>query len=221
VADLVLSPLAAARACLSDDELDMGVGLIDIGGGTADVVCFEEGAVVDTCVVPVGGQQVTGDLAVCLRTTWNHAETLKCQFALSEDDALQVARVAGRSPERVAPAEVWEIVEARLDELFGLVRQGLDLQERQTPRAGFVLTGGSCQLEQMATVAERVLGASTRIASPSAHEGVGDVLAQPEWSTAVGLVLTTHDAQSEGPTQSTTRFDSAAGRMRSWLEGLL
>ena len=221
VADLVLSPIAAARACLSDDELDMGVGLIDIGGGTADVVCFEEGAVVDTCIVPVGGQQVTGDLAVCLRTTWNHAEALKRQFALSEDDSLQVARVAGGSPERVAQAEAWEIIEARLEELFGLVSRGLDLPQRPIPRAGFVLTGGSCQLEKMATVAERVLGASTRIASPPVRAGVGDGLAQPEWSTAMGLVLTAHDAQSEGPTQLTTRFDSTAGRMRSWLEGLL
>mgnify|MGYP004005551317 FL=1 len=73
----------------------------------------------------------------------------------------------------------------------------------------------------MATVAERVLGASTRIASPPVRAGVGDGLAQPEWSTAMGLVLTAHDAQSEGPTQLTTRFDSTAGRMRSWLEGLL
>ncbi len=220
VSDLVFSPLAASRSCLTQDELDMGVGLIDLGGGTTDAICFEEGAVTRTVVVPIGGQQVTGDLAVCLRTTWNHAETLKRQFAIGSDDTLQVMNVAGTS-ERITHADLWEIAEARLEELFGLVAQRLDLQDPSRPRAGFVLTGGSCQLEDVVTVAERVLDTPVRIASPEPREGVGDALGEPQWSTALGLVLTAHDVRCAGPDLLTARFDSTAGRMRSWLEGLL
>jgi len=221
VTDLVFSPLAAARACLTEDDLDMGVGLIDLGGGTTDAVCFQEGAVVRTHVVSIGGQQVTGDLAVCLRTSWNHAETLKRQFALSAEDALQVAGVADRTPERVDPADVWEICEARFEELFSLVAQGLDLQERTSPRAGFVLTGGGCKLRQAADVAERVLQTSVRIVTPEPRPGIGDGLAEPEWATAMGLVLSARDGRTTSSNEPVTRFDATAGRMRSWLEGFL
>ena len=180
VADLVFSPLASAKACLTEDELDMGVGLIDIGGGTTDVVCFEDGAIMRSCVVPLGGQQVTGDLAVCLRTTWSHAETLKRQYAASVEDVLQVASIAGRTPERVSNADVGEITSARLEEIFEHVTARLELTDSTRPRAGFVLTGGSCQLPSIATVAEETLGTATRIATPVARPGVGDTLAQPE-----------------------------------------
>ncbi|MBT3343679.1 MAG: cell division protein FtsA [Gemmatimonadetes bacterium] len=221
VADLVFSPLASAKACLTEDELDMGVGLIDIGGGTTDVVCFEDGAIMRSCVVPLGGQQVTGDLAVCLRTTWSHAETLKRQYAASVEDVLQVASIAGRTPERVSNADVGEITSARLEEIFEHVTARLELTDSTRPRAGFVLTGGSCQLPSIATVAEETLGTATRIATPVARPGVGDTLAQPEWATAMGLVLSANDTRTAESSELTTRFDSAAGRMRSWLENLL
>jgi cell division protein FtsA len=196
VSDTVLEPLASAEACLTQDERDLGVCLMDIGGGTTELIVFGSGVVRHTGAVPVGGDHFTNDLAVGLRTPIPEAEKIKRDYAVAMrefvavDQPIEIASVGDRPPRTVFARMLAEIVEARAQELLALVRDelrraGLDTQ---IP-AGIVLTGGGARLRGFAEMAEKTFVLPVRVASPRGIGGMNEEMNQPEYATAVGLVL--------------------------------
>ena len=196
VDDTVLEPLASAEACLTQDERELGACLLDIGGGTTEMVAFAGGVVRHTAAVPVGGDHFTNDLAVGLRTPSREAEKIKrlhaCAFRelLTEDSPIEIASVGDRPPRTVFARMLSEIVEPRAHELLMLVRDELRRGgvRRQIP-AGIVLTGGGAQLRGLCELAERIFNLPVRVASPRGLAGMSEEVSRPEYSTAVGLVL--------------------------------
>jgi cell division protein FtsA len=196
VSDTVLEPLASAEACLTQDEREMGCCLIDLGGGSADLIVFGAGVVRHTAAIPVGGDHFTNDLAVGLRTPTTEADKIKREHAcawrelLREDASFEIASVGDRPPRTVFSRMLMEILEPRAMELLALVhdelkRAGLDAQ---IP-AGFVLAGGGARLNGFVELAEREFSLPVRVAEP---RGLGEMppeVSQPEYATAIGLVL--------------------------------
>ncbi|MGH9790561.1 MAG: cell division protein FtsA [Candidatus Acidiferrales bacterium] len=196
VRDTVLEPLAAADAVLTQDERELGCCLLDIGGGTTEMIVYGGGNVRHTAAVPVGGDHFTNDLAVGLRTPIPEAERIKrhhgCAWheLLRQDHAIEIASVGDRPPRTVFARMLCEIVEPRAQELLTLVhdelrRSGLDT----LIPAGVVMTGGAAQLGGLAMLAEHMIGLPVRLALPRGLEGLSEEAARPEYATAVGLVL--------------------------------
>jgi len=195
VADIVLEPLASSEAVLEGDEKDLGVVLIDIGGGTTDLVIFSDGSVVHTSVIPVGGNQLTNDIAVGLRTPLHEAERIKQKWGcamssmVKDGDTIEVPSVGGRQP-RVLPRRVLcEIIEPRVDEIFELIANEIKKTGFEEMLAsGAVITGGTSILEGMPELGEEVLGLPVRRAMPRGVGGLVDVVKSPVFATGVGLV---------------------------------
>ena len=196
VSDTVLEALASADACLTQDERELGACLLDIGGGTTEIIVYTGGVVRYTGAVPVGGDHFSNDLAVGLRTPMPEAESVKrehacaCHEVMGEDKAIEIASVGDRPPRTVFARMLNEIVEPRAQELLTLVREelrraGLD---SQIP-AGFVMTGGASRLRGLPELAERMFSLPVRVASPRGLADMSDDVSRPEYSTAVGLVL--------------------------------
>jgi cell division protein FtsA len=196
VSDTVLEPLASAEACLTQDERDLGACLLDIGGGTTELIVYAGGVVRHSTAIPVGGDHFTNDLAIGLRTPISEAERIKREyaFALSElmdqDAAIEIASVGDRPPRTVCARLLCEIVEPRAQELLTLVRDelrraGLDSQIS----AGVVLAGGVAHLRGLSELAERLFALPVRVAVPRGLAEMNDEVSRPEYATAVGLVL--------------------------------
>jgi cell division protein FtsA len=196
VDDTVLEPLASAESCLTQDERELGCCLLDIGGGTTELIAYTAGVVRHTAAVPVGGDHFTNDLAVGLRTPIPEAEKIKREHGcanremLGQDFPIEIASVGDRPPRTVFARMLADIVEPRAQESLMLVRDeirraGLD---SQIP-AGIVLTGGGAHLRGMAELAERIFNLPARVASPRGLAGMGEEVSRPEYATAVGLVL--------------------------------
>ncbi len=196
VDDTVLEPLASAEACMTQDERELGACLLDIGGGTTELVAFAGGVVRHTVAIPVGGDHFTNDLAVGLRTPIPEAEKIKREHAcvfrgmLSQDDPIEIASVGDRPPRTVYARMLADIAEPRAQELLMLVRDELRRGgvESQIP-AGLVLTGGGAHLRGLCELAEKIFNLPVRVASPRGLEGMSDQVSQPEYATAVGLIL--------------------------------
>lgn len=226
VAAIVLEPLASAEAVVEDDEKELGVALIDIGGGTTDIVLFVDGAIVHSAVLPLGGFQVTNDIAVGLRTPLQAAEEIKRKYGcclpylVKEDELMDVPSVGGREARQVSRRLlVDKIVQPRIEEIFQHVRKELsDSGYMGQLAAGVVLTGGCTRLEGLSELAETVLDLPARQASPTRIGGLVDVVNSPEFSTAVGLVL--YGARGEElrvhPTESKGER-SILRRMTGWV----
>jgi cell division protein FtsA len=209
--DTVLEPLASAESCLTQDEKDLGCCLLDIGGGTTELLVFGGGVVRHTGAVAIGGDHFTNDLAVGLRTPIPEAERIKrhngCAAAalLHNDGAIEIASVGDRPPRTIFARVLTEIIEPRAQELLALVqddlqRAGLD---RQIP-AGFVLAGGGARLTGLIDLVEHVFHLPTRVAEPRGILDLPEQVAEPEYATAVGLVLYAAKARRAGPTKGTT-----------------
>ena len=196
VADVVLEPFASGEAVVTPEERELGVALIDIGGGTTDVVVFHNGAVKHTAVLPIGGNHLTNDIATGLRTPFADAEKIKQRFgcALSDmvrrDEQIEVPSVGGRSPRVLSRQILSQIIEPRVEEIFTLV-------SKEVGRAGFeevlasgvVVTGGTTILEGLPELAEQVFHVPVRRGAPQQVGGLVDVVSSPMYSTGVGLVL--------------------------------
>lgn len=196
VLDTVLEPLAAAESCLTQDERELGSCLLDIGGGTTELLVFTGGVVRHTAAIPIGGDHFTNDLAVGLRTPVPEAEKIKREYAcafrevLGGDRPIEIASVGDRPPRAVFTRTLCEIVEARALELLVLIRDelrraGLDL----LIPAGIVMTGGGSCLRGLVELAERVFALPVRLAAPRGLDGMTEEAARPEYAAAVGLVL--------------------------------
>ena len=199
VVQLVLEQFAAAEAVLTPDEKELGICLVDIGGGTTEVAVYQKGSIAHTAVVPIGGDHFTNDLAVVLRAPITDAERLKKKFgcalrtSVSEDEMVEVPMVGGRAPKLCPRSTLSDILQPRAEELLGLIhediqRLGLDKEIR----SGVVLTGGGSELEGVVEIAEGIFDGPVRRGVPTGVGGLVDVVSRPEWATATGLLLYGH-----------------------------
>ena len=195
VADVVLEPLASAEAVLSEDEKEIGVAVIDIGGGTTDLLLYVEGGIAHTSVIPVGGNNVTNDVAAGLRTPMGEAERLKRNFGcalgrmVADEEEVEGPGVGGHAPRRAARRVLSDIIEPRVEEIFALVRKRIeDTGMLEQLSAGAVLTGGAVLLEGMSEFAEEILGMPVRLGYPVGIKGITQLVQGPQFATGVGLV---------------------------------
>ena len=195
VADVVLEPLASAEAVLSEDEKEIGVAVIDIGGGTTDLLICIDGGIAHTSVIPAGGNNVTSDIAAGLRTPMAEAERLKRRYGcalgrmVADDDEIEVPGVGGHAPRLVARRVLSDIIEPRVEEIFAVVRKRIeDTGLLEQISAGAVLTGGAVLMEGMPEFAEEILGMPVRLGHPVGITGITQLVQGPEYATAVGLV---------------------------------
>ncbi|MGH8133628.1 MAG: cell division protein FtsA [Steroidobacteraceae bacterium] len=228
VDDVVLEQLASSFAVLTEDEKELGVCLVDIGGGTTDLAVFANGAIRHTAVIPIAGDQVTNDIAVSMRTPTQYAEDIKIRYAcaLSQlanpDESIEVPSVGERPPRRLARQTLAEIVEPRYEELFALVRAELRRSGfEELIAAGIVLTGGSAKMEGAIELAEEVFHVPVRLGVPQAVAGLSEVVRNPIFSTGVGLLLYARDNLMPARRGRSLggNAKSALERMRSWFQG--
>ena len=229
VCDIVLEPLASAQAVLANDERDLGVCMIDIGGGTTDIAVFAEGSIKNTAVLGLGGYHLSNDIAVGLRTPFEEAERIKKRFGvasaryLSSDDVITVPSVGGRRPREVSRKILCEIIEPRVEEILSLARQEIGKAglADKIP-SGVVLTGGASALNGMADLAEEIFEAPVRNGMPIHIGGLQDVVRSPMYATGVGLVLFgSSQRRSNRGSRFRIRDESIFGRvkqrMRDWF----
>jgi len=194
VKDIILAPLSSSIAVLSPEEQDLGVCLIDIGGGTTDLIVYHQGSVRHTSVIPVGGMHLTNDIASGLRTPISAAEDIKCRFGNVQGDShssetIEVASTGGRPPRIVSRSALGDIIEPRISEVLSLVRRELERHDSlELLASGLVITGGTANLAGIAELAEGELGIPVRVGKPSGISGLKDLVAGPEYSTGIGLI---------------------------------
>ena len=196
VEDMILEQLASSYSVLTDDERELGVCLVDIGGGTTDIAIFTEGSIRHTGVIPIAGDQVTNDIAMALRTPSQHAEEIKIRYACAltqlagADQTIKVPSVGDRPPRDLSRQSLAEVVEPRYDELFSLIQAELRRSgfEDLIP-SGIVLTGGTSKMEGAVELAEEIFHMPVRVGYPQSVEGLADIVRNPVYSTAVGLLL--------------------------------
>ncbi|WP_230623321.1 MULTISPECIES: cell division protein FtsA [Chromobacterium] len=230
VSDLVLQPMASAIAVLSEDEKDLGVCLIDIGGGTTDIAVYVGGAIRHTAVIPIAGDQITNDIAMALRTPTKEAEDIKIQHGVSlvamADPAqmIEVPGVGERGPRQMSRATLAEVIEPRVEELFQLVQQELRRSGfEELLSSGMVLTGGASLMPGMVELAEEVFHLPVRVGVPKYVGGLAEVVKTPRFSTGVGLLLYGKD-QIQGYAGPHSKAESAGvgqlfGKMKAWFAG--
>jgi cell division protein FtsA len=225
VADLVLEPLASAEAVIEEDEKELGVALIDVGGGTSDIVIYADGAIVHTAVLPLGGSHVTSDIAVGLRTPLEAAEKIKKKYGcasenlLQGDETMEVPSVGGRQARTLSRRLLVRIMQPRLEELFEHIRKELQRSgHADNLAAGIVLTGGTTITEGVPELAEEVLQLPARRGIPERVGGLADVVRSPEYATGVGLVLYGLRGHEAGLRPAPTASERGMWRrMRSWI----
>ena len=193
---IILEQLASNFSVITDDERDLGVCLVDIGGGTSDIAIFTDGSIRHTGVIPIAGDQVTNDIAMALRTPTQHAEEIKIRYACAltqlagADETIKVPSVGDRPPRDLSRQSLAEVVEPRYDELFTLIQAELRKSgyEELIP-AGVVLTGGTSKMEGAVELAEEIFHMPVRLGSPQHARGLHDIIRNPIYATAVGLLI--------------------------------
>jgi cell division protein FtsA len=228
VDDVILQQLASAQAVLTDDERELGVCLADIGGGTTDIAVFVNGAIHHTAVIPIAGDQVTNDIAVALRTPTHHAEDIKIKYACAltqlanPEETIEVPSVGDRAPRRLLRQTLAEVVEPRYEELFSLIHAELKRSGfEELIAAGVVLTGGGSKMDGVIELAEEVFHCPVRQGVPHFVSGLTDVVRNPVYSTAVGLLLFSNRVIPAGspPARMDGGFKSIWDRMKNWFHG--
>src|SRR5210317_871717 len=215
VEEIILEQLASSYSVLTEDERELGVCLVDVGGGTTDIAIFTDGSIRHTGVIPIAGDQVTNDIAMALRTPTQHAEEIKIKYACAltqlagADETIKVPSVGDRAPRDLSRQSLAEVVEPRYDELFTLVQAELRRSgfEDMVP-AGVVLSGGTSKMEGAVDLAEEIFHMPVRVGAPQYARGLHDIIRNPIFATAVGLLLYGAEETQEG---SRDRSDSDAG----------
>lgn len=228
VDDIILEQLASSYSVLTQDEKELGVCIVDIGGGTTDIAIFTEGAIRHTAVIPIAGDQVTNDIAVALRTPTQHAEDIKIKYACalrqltSLEDTIEVPGVGEREPRKMSRQTLAEVVEPRYEELFTLIQAELRRSgfEDIIP-AGVVLTGGSSKMEGLIELAEEVFHMPVRLGFPQGVQGLVDVVRNPIHATGVGLLLYGQQQHhhNNGFVENEAGFKNLLKRMKQWFSG--
>jgi cell division protein FtsA len=227
VADVALMPLACADAVLTEDEKDLGVALADMGSGTTDITIFHDGTVKHTAVLPIGGNHVTNDIAAGLRTPFVDAERIKLRYGcakasmVAEQVRLEVPSSAGKPQRSVSRQILCEIIEPRMDEVFQLIRKEIVKSGYEDYLgAGVVMTGGSMLLPGAVEAAEIAIGVPVRLGTPRHVGGLVDVIANPIYSSAIGLVLYGIKRQERSffrVREDATILSKVKHRMSDWL----
>jgi cell division protein FtsA len=226
VNDLILQPLASSRAVLSEDEKDLGVCLVDIGGGTSDIAVFTHGAIRHTAVIPIAGDQITNDIAMALRTPTAEAELIKVRHGVAlrqladPNEMIEVPGIGDRGPRVMSRQTLAEVIEPRVEELFSLVQQVLrESGFEELLSSGVVLTGGSAVMQGMVELGEEIFHMPVRVGVPRYAGGLAEVVRNPRYATAVGLLLEGvqqvrqgHLARQDGSVRA------VFGRMREWFQ---
>jgi cell division protein FtsA len=230
VDDMILEQLASSEAVLTEDEKDLGVCLVDIGGGTTDIAVFTDGAIRHTAVIPIAGDQVTNDIAVAMRTPTQYAEDIKIKYACAlaqltnAEEMIEVPSVGARPPRYVARQTLADVVEPRYEELLTLVQAELRRSSYEDLiAAGIVLTGGSAKMDGVIELAEEVFHVPVRIGYPKNVTGLIDVVRNPIHATGVGLLLFGYKHRNERISDIVhSPRSSARGvfhRMKYWFQG--
>jgi cell division protein FtsA len=228
VKDLMLQPLASADAVLLDDERDLGVCLVDIGGGTTDLAVFTEGAIKHTSVIPIAGDQITNDIAMALRTPTKDAEDLKIQHGValrqlaSVNDMIDVPGVGDRGPRELSRQTLAEVIEPRVEELYSLIQRELrscGLEELLS--SGIVITGGSSLMKGMVELGEEVFHMPVRMGLPNYTGALAEVVRNPKYSTGIGLLLAGLDQmkRDQHAKLQGAGFKEVFERMKNWFKG--
>ena len=228
VRDLMLQPLASADAVLLDDERDLGVCLLDIGGGTTDLAVFTEGAIKHTSVIPIAGDQITNDIAMALRTPTKDAEDLKIQQGValrqlaSVNDMIEVPGVGDRAARQISRQTLAEVIEPRVEELYSLVQRELrscGLEDLLS--SGIVLTGGSALMKGMVELGEEVFHMPVRVGLPNYGGALADVVKSPRYATAMGLLVAglNQVRRDHHASASTGGVKDVVEKMKSWFKG--
>ena len=227
VEDIILEQLASSYAVLTDDERELGVCLVDLGGGTTDIAIFTEGAIRHTGVIPIAGDQVTNDIAMALRTPTQNAEEIKIKYACAltqlagADETIKVPGVGERPPRDLSRQALAEVVEPRYDELFTLVQAELRRSGYEDLiAAGIVLTGGTSKMEGVVELAEEIFHAPVRIGTPQNIAGLTDIVRNPIYSTGVGLLQYGLKQQQDGEIKGMRSPQSAGvfSRIKDWFK---
>lgn len=228
VDDIILEQLASSHAILTEDEKELGVCVVDIGGGTTDIAVFTGGAIRHTAVIPIAGDQVTNDIAMALRTPTQNAEEIKIKYACAltqlagADETIKVPSVGDRAPRDLSRQALAEVVEPRYEELFTLVQSELRRSgfEDLIP-AGIVITGGSSTMEGVVELAEEIFHMPVRLACPQAVSGMTEVVNNPIYATGVGLLIHGFRQMDLGraPVLKGEEAPSLFERMKAWFTG--
>lgn len=228
VEDIILEQLASSYSVLTDDERELGVCLVDIGGGTTDIAIFTEGSIRHTGVIPIAGDQVTNDIAMALRTPTMHAEEIKIKYACAlakltgADETIQVPSVGDRPARSLSRQALAEVVEPRYDELFTLIQAELRRSGYEDLiAAGIVLTGGTSKMEGVIELAEEIFHIPVRLGSPHNVKGLMDIVANPIYATGVGLLqygVKQQSRQSSFVNQNDNR-ESFLSKVKRWFQG--
>ncbi|MCK4743100.1 MAG: cell division protein FtsA [Sulfuriflexus sp.] len=228
VDDIILEQLASSHSVLTEDEMELGVCLVDIGGGTTDIAVFTEGAIRHTAVIPIAGDQVTNDIAVALRTPTQYAEEIKIKYACAltqlagAEETIEVPSVGDRPPRRLTRQTLAEVVEPRYEELITLIQSELRRSGfEDLVAAGIVLTGGTSKMEGVVELAEEIFHMPVRLGVPHSVSGLVDVVRNPIHATGVGLLLFGHEQRKTGSLDALSTGDVNAvwQRMKSWFQG--
>jgi len=226
VNDLILQPLASSRAVLSEDERDLGVCLVDIGGGTTDLAIFTHGAIRHTAVIPIAGDQITNDIAMALRTPTAEAEAIKIRHGVAlrqladPNEMIEVPGIGDRPPRVMSRQTLAEVIEPRAEELFSLVQQVLrESGYEELLSSGIVLTGGSSMMQGMTELGEEIFHMPVRIGSPRYSGGLAEVVRSPRYATAMGLLYEGVSQLQQGRVSKQNGSVRAVfGRMQDWFQ---
>jgi cell division protein FtsA len=225
--EMILQPLASSRAVLEEDEKELGVCLVDIGGGTTDIAIFTGGAIRHSAVIPIAGDQITNDIAMAMRTPTKDAEDIKIKYGcalrqLADDAPIEVPGVGDRGPRMLSRQTLAEVIEPRVEELYSLVQAELRRSGYEDLlSSGIVITGGSAAMQGMVELGEEIFHMPVRLGLPRHVVGLSDVVRTPRYATGVGLLLhglDNHQQHSEQKMQTSSVGD-VLGRMRAWFQG--
>ncbi|MEQ1743333.1 MAG: cell division protein FtsA [Candidatus Nitrotoga sp.] len=227
VREMILQPLASSKAVLSDDERDLGVCLVDIGGGTTDVAIFTGGAIRHTAVIPIAGDQITNDIAMALRTPTTDAEDIKIKYGcalrqLADDGPISVPGVGERDVRMLSRQTLAEVIEPRVEELYMLVQAELRRSGFENMlSSGIVITGGSSAMQGMVELGEEIFHMPVRLGLPRYIGGLSDVVKTPRFSTSVGLLLYGLEQYQHNQTarQRSSSLSDVLSSMKAWFKG--
>jgi cell division protein FtsA len=224
VIDLVLQPLASGNAVLTEDEKDVGVCLVDIGGGTTDIAVFTQGAIRHTAVIPIAGDQITNDIAIALRTSTQDAEEIKLRYGVAlqqladPEEMLEVPGVGERPATSLSRQTLAGFIQPRVEEIFQKVQDELARSGyARLLRAGIVLTGGTAQMPGMAELGEEIFHNTVKVGMPHYAGNLRDFVRNPRYATAMGLLLEGVAQQQRGSKEQPMSMGQVFGRMKSWF----
>ncbi|HUW37523.1 MAG TPA: cell division protein FtsA [Rhodocyclaceae bacterium] len=225
VVDLVLQPLASGHAVLTDDETDVGVCLVDIGGGTTDIAVFSQGAIRHTAVIAIAGDQITNDIAIALRTSTQDAEEIKIRYGVAlqqladAQEMIEVPGVGDRPATQLSRQTLAGVIQPRVEEIFQKVQDELKkCGYERLLRAGVVITGGAAAMPGMVQLGEEIFHNTVKLGVPHYDGNLRDIVRNPRYSTAMGLMLEGMAQKKRGlKVQGTRSFKQVLARMRSWF----